>query len=191
MKAVLLSQVSIYRQKQNSKRASFMNSLVILHLHWKFSHSKMGVVVFNYAFNLHFLIINGVEHLHMFICPYSPSIYFLWWVFIQIFCSVCGQSFLFRVFLGPHSLHAEVLRLGVKLELQLPAYTTATATRDPSDICDPHHSLQQHQVLNSLREARDQTCIIMDTSRIINPLSYSGNSHLGIFLTVFFNNQEV
>ena len=32
------------------------------------------------------------------------------------------------VFLGPHPRHLEVSRLGVKLELQLPANTTATAT---------------------------------------------------------------
>ena len=31
-----------------------------------------------------------------------------------------------------HSQHMEVPRLEVELELQLPAYTTATATRDPS-----------------------------------------------------------
>ena len=31
-------------------------------------------------------------------------------------------------FLGPHPLHMEAPRLGVESELQLPAYTTATAT---------------------------------------------------------------
>ena len=31
----------------------------------------------------------------------------------------------------------EVPRLGVESELQLPAYTTVTAIRDPSCICDP------------------------------------------------------
>ena len=35
---------------------------------------------------------------------------------------------LFFCFLGLHSQHMEVPRLGVELELQLPAYTTATAT---------------------------------------------------------------
>ena len=50
----------------------------------------------------------------------------------------------------------EVPRLGVESELQLPAIATATATPmpDPSHICDP------------LNEARDQTHILMDTSRI-------------------------
>ena len=35
--------------------------------------------------------------------------------------------------------HVEVPRLGVELELQLLAYTTATAMQDPSHIRDPHH----------------------------------------------------
>ena len=34
----------------------------------------------------------------------------------------------------------EVPRLGVGLELQLLAYTTATAMKHPSHICDLHHS---------------------------------------------------
>ena len=51
-------------------------------------------------------------------------------------------------------------------ELQLLAYATATATTDPSRICDLHHSSRQCQILNSLSEARDQTCILMDTNQI-------------------------
>ena len=48
-------------------------------------------------------------------------------------------------FLWSHLWHMEVPRLGVELELLLPAYTTATATRDLRCICDLHHSLQPHQ----------------------------------------------
>ena len=48
--------------------------------------------------------------------------------------------FFFFVFLGLHAQHMEVLRLGVQLEVQLPAYTTATAMPDLSRICDIHHS---------------------------------------------------
>ena len=55
------------------------------------------------------------------------------------------------VFLGPHLQHMEVPRLGVKSELQLQAYATATATQDPRGVCDLHHSLQQCQILNPLR----------------------------------------
>ena len=53
--------------------------------------------------------------------------------------------------------------LGGESELQLPGYNTATETRDPSHICDLHHSLQQSRILNSLSKARDQTGILMDT----------------------------
>ena len=41
---------------------------------------------------------------------------------------VCVSSL---VFLGPHLQHVEVPRLGVERQLQLLAYTTATATLDP------------------------------------------------------------
>ena len=59
--------------------------------------------------------------------------------------------------------HMEVLRLGVETELQLPAYTTATAMHDLS-ICDLYHSLLQRQICNPVMEAREQTRILMDTS---------------------------
>ena len=60
-----------------------------------------------------------------------------------------------------------VPRLEVKLELQLLAYTTATATWDPSLDCDLHHSSWQHWILDPLSEAGDQTRILMDTSRVV------------------------
>ena len=56
----------------------------------------------------------------------------------------------------------EAPRPGVELELQLPAYTTATATPDPSHSCDLPHSLQQCQIVNPLIKARDRTHILMD-----------------------------
>ena len=51
-------------------------------------------------------------------------------------------SLFFFFFKWPHLQHMEVPRLGVKLELQLPAYTTATAAGDLSPVCDytPAHS---------------------------------------------------
>ena len=67
----------------------------------------------------------------------------------------------------------EVPRLGVQSELQLPAYATATATPDPSWVCDLHHSSGQHQILNPLNEARDGTWVLMDTSWIPLPLSHN------------------
>ena len=82
-----------------------------------------------------------------------------------------------------HTGHLEVPRLGIKSELQLQAYTTTTATRDLSCICDLHCSLWQFQILNPLSEARDQTLILMDTSQVLNPLTHSGNSWSVIEMT--------
>ena len=56
----------------------------------------------------------------------------------------------------------EVPRLGVKSELQLQAYTTATAVLDLSCICDLRCNLWQRQKLNPLSEARDGTRILRD-----------------------------
>ena len=67
----------------------------------------------------------------------------------------------------------EVPRLVVELELQLPAYTTAIATRDPSRVYDLCHNSRQRQILNPLSEARDWTRVLMDTSSVHWLLSHS------------------
>ena len=56
----------------------------------------------------------------------------------------------------------KIPRLGVELELQLPA--TATAVPEPSRVCDLHHSSWQGRILNPLSEARYRTYILMDPS---------------------------
>ena len=56
--------------------------------------------------------------------------------------NVFSIFFLF-FFLGPHLRHMEVSRLGVESELQLWAYTAATATPEPSCVCDLYHSSWQ------------------------------------------------
>ena len=68
-----------------------------------------------------------------------------------------GIILLLFCFLGPHPRHMEVPRRGVKSELQLLVYTTATATEDLSHVCDLHHSSRQCRILNPRSEARDQT----------------------------------
>jgi len=68
-------------------------------------------------------------------------------------------NFYFFCFLGSHLWHMEVPRLGVKSELQLPAYTMATAMQDLRYCSDLHRSSRQHQILNPLSKARDQTCV--------------------------------
>ena len=67
---------------------------------------------------------------------------------------------------GAHVQHKNVPRLGVDLELQPLACATAIAAQDPSHVCNLHHSSQQCQILIPLSEARDRTCILMDTSRV-------------------------
>ena len=72
----------------------------------------------------------------------------------------------------------EVPRLGVDLELQLQAYTTAMATPDPSCICDLHSSLWQCWIPNPLSKARDQTCIV-DTDTMSDSFFFFFWSFLG------------
>ena len=56
------------------------------------------------------------------------------------FCCTTGiLFFFFFFFLGLHLWHMEVPRLGVESELQLTAYTTATAMPDLSCIWKLHH----------------------------------------------------
>ena len=91
----------------------------------------------------------------------------------------------------------DVLRLGVKLQLQLSACTTATATWDPSAICDLYQSSQQHQILHPLREIRDQTCTLMDTSQICfcrattgTPLNFPAIFYIQVFSPAFFSARD-
>ena len=60
----------------------------------------------------------------------------------------------------------EVPRLGVESELQVPAYTTATAMQDPSHVYNLHHRSGECRIPDSLIEAKDRTCILMDASEI-------------------------
>ena len=54
----------------------------------------------------------------------------------------------------------ESSQLGVESELQMTAYTTATATSDPSFVCDLHHSSWQHQIFNPLSEAMSSWVLV-------------------------------
>ena len=74
----------------------------------------------------------------------------------------------------------EVPGLGVESNLQLQAYTTAIATPDPSCICNLHHSLRQHGILNPLSEARDWTHILT-LCQVLNSLSHQQELPLSFF----------
>ena len=90
----------------------------------------------------------------------------------------------FFVFLGPHPLHMEVPRLGVELELQLPPFAIAIATQNLSLICNLHHSSWQHRIINPLSEAKDRTCILMDTSQVVTTEPQQGTP-LSIYFFFF------
>ena len=60
--------------------------------------------------------------------------------------------------------YMKVPRLGVKLELQLPA--TATSSWGLSRVCDLHHSSWPHWIPKPLSEPRDRTLIFMDPSQV-------------------------
>ena len=91
----------------------FLNLLEIIHLNKRFSHQNcyQGRPLFKER------------------CYYSDI---LWTLDLFLGFFVCV--------LGPHPWHMEVPRLGVKLELQLLACTTATAMQGPSCTCNLHHS---------------------------------------------------
>ena len=81
------------------------------------------------------------------------SLDLLLWKMKLFFCFLVCFFVFFSFFLRLHLQHMEVP--GLELELQVPAYTTATATPDPSHVCDLHHSVRQHQIFNLQSKARD------------------------------------
>ena len=81
----------------------------------------------------------------------------------MLFC-LKSRFFLFFFFKWLHLPYMEVPRLGIESELQLQAYTTATATLDPCCIGNLQCSLGQCQILNPLSKARDQTRFFMETT---------------------------
>ena len=84
--------------------------------------------------------------------------------------------FCFFVFLGSHLWHMEFNQSYYCWPMPEPqqhqigaitaAYARATATPDPSYICDLYHSSRQCWILNPLSEARDRTHNLMVPSRI-------------------------
>ena len=93
---------------------------------------------------------------------FSLDLYPIYKHSISMFSITIPYAFFLR-FSGPHPWYMEVPRLGVKLELQLLAFTTAIATQDPSHGLWP---MWQCQITDPLSEDRDGTCSFMDTSQI-------------------------
>ena len=94
---------------------------------------------------------------------------------------------LFFWFLRPHPQHIEVPRRGVEsVELYSVDYATATVAPDPSHISNLHHSSLQTWILNSLSEARDWTCILMDPSHVHYRWAIMGLLSSSFFFFFFF-----
>ena len=142
---------------------SFVLALFQTHRPWHQLYSLMML-----AFLFLFLLTSSPQ-LHFF--PYSLQIYYYFFHY-HPFPSHPGlpihgdKFFFFLVFLGPHVPHVEVPRLEAQLELQPPAYATATAMPDLSRVCDLYHSPRQCWILNPLSEARDPTHNHMVPSQI-------------------------
>ena len=77
-------------------------------------------------------------------------------VFLPAFSSKAAPGFFFFFFLWPH--------LQIRATAASPHHSTATW--DLNHVYDLCHSSRQHWILNPLNEARDWTCILMDTSWI-------------------------
>ena len=116
----------------------------------------------------HFLLWNCIKY---WVCPLwfriafgvthnFISLGYIFYDFFLFFFSFFLSFFLFRA----TPLAYGSTRLGVRSELELPAYTTATAMPDRSCVCDLHYSLWQCWLLKALSEVRDQTCNLMDSS---------------------------
>jgi len=112
----------------------------------------------------------------------------------------CQFLFFFLSFEGCTQGTWSFPRLRVESELQLPAYTTATAMPDLSHVYDLYHSSQQCYILNPLSKARDRTrnlmvpsqirfhCATMGTPECVDSLMYfpclcvCSNSFLHLFI---------
>ena len=118
--------------------AAFDNSYYLLP-----TYCKLGIVL-------------RAKHALSFFFKFIPRCFIL-------FDEIVFFNFLFFVFLGPHPWHMEVPRLGVE---QLQAFTTFTATWDPSHVRGLHHRSWEPWILNPLSEVRNRTHILMDTSGV-------------------------
>ena len=67
------------------------------------------------------------------------------------------------------------------------AYGSSQARGWISCSCRPVPKPQQRQIFNPLSKARDQTCVLQDTSQILNRLSHNRNSYLLILKKCFWS----
>ena len=164
---LLLGEKSLYFCKTKKLKIQGASISTLLFFFFQSWHSRQPHLVwwsFQTAYsqrNFHF-----IDHLYLILLQ------------ILVLCVYVCMYVCMYLFLGPHPRQMEVPRLGVKSELQLSANTTATATPDPSHICNLYHSSGQCQIFNPMSKARNQTCNLMDTSQVSFCLVMTGNPKL-------------
>ena len=119
------------------------------------------------------------QMLSIFSCQFSLKL--PWSLFFMKLLFSFPRSLSFFPF-GLHLQHMEVPRLGVKLELHLLAYTTATATPDPNYLYDLCHSLWKHRILTPLSELRIKPTPSWKLCQVLNLLSHNGKSSPYLFI---------
>ena len=121
---------------------------------------------------------------------WPPGLFSLWVTsLVSFFLSL--SLFFFFFFFGLHLQHMEVPGLGVKSELQLLAYTTATAMWNLTHICNLYCSLQQRQILKlSTGTEQASSCILVgfltSLATVGTPTGVSLSFFLSFFLFFFF-----
>ena len=80
----------------------------------------------------------------------------------------------------------EFPRLGVESELQLLAYTTATAMPDPSHICDQHHISEQHWFFNSLSKPGIEPATSWFLVGFVSAAPQQALPHIGYLMCIFW-----
>ena len=107
------------------------------------------------------------------------------WIWGQCwFFLFCFVLFIFCLFRAAYAAYGGSQTRGLS-ELQPLAYARATAMRDPSWVCNPHHSSQQPQIPNPLSEARDRTCNLMFPSHICFCCAKTGTPWSWCFACLF------
>ena len=86
---------------------------------------------------------------------------------------------IFFFFLGPHL--QEIPTLGGQIGAGAAGLHHSHSNTRSQTHPQPTLQLQEHQILNPLNEARDQTHILMDASWVLNPLNHKGNSRTNQF----------
>ena len=108
---------------------------------------------------------------------------YVFWVFPSLFKSLLHLEFIFVFFNKVELIYRKfffkyILRPHLQhMHSQARGWIGAAAVTYSSQRC---------QILNPLSEARDWTCILMDTSWVCNLLSHSGNSQIKFLETFMY-----